>query len=100
APTAIVWAAHLGGLDLAGTWLAFLAHPWAPWIATALAVGELVYDKLPSTPSRKMPAPFGTRIVVGGLCGAALGMAAGFGPGGSVALAGAVVVGAVVGTLA
>jgi uncharacterized membrane protein len=37
-----------------------------------LAVGELINDKLPKTPSRKAPVPFIARIVVGALCGAAL----------------------------
>jgi uncharacterized membrane protein len=38
-----------------------------------LAVGELINDKLPKTPSRKAPVPFAARVVMGALCGAALG---------------------------
>lgn len=76
-PLAVVsWAAHLGLLHLQGTWLAFLAHPVTAWIVTALALIELVTDKLPTTPSRKVPIQFGTRIAIGALCGAALGLAA------------------------
>lgn len=95
APAAVAWAAYLGGLDLSGTWLAFLGNVWARWILTALALVELVTDQLPSTPSRTVPVQFGTRIVTGALSGAAIGAAGGSWVGGL--LAGAV--GAVLGTL-
>jgi uncharacterized membrane protein len=72
APAAISWAARLGQLSLSATWLAFLGYAWTPWILTLLAAGELVTDQLPSTPSRKVPVQFGTRILMGGVCGAAL----------------------------
>ena len=36
-----------------------------PWILTVLAVGELVTDQLPTTPSRKVPVQFGTRLLTG-----------------------------------
>lgn len=77
APAAVSWAAHLGALHLAGTWLAFLGDAYTPWILTALALGELVTDQLPKTPSRKVPVQFGARILSGALCGAAVGTAAG-----------------------
>ncbi|HEY6645010.1 hypothetical protein [Povalibacter sp.] len=95
APAAIAWAAHLGVLDLTGSWLNFFAHAWTPWIFTVLALGELVTDQLPSTPSRTVPVQFGTRLLSGGICGAAIGFA-----GGSL-WAGAVagVIGAAIGTL-
>jgi uncharacterized membrane protein len=95
APAAVSWAASLGWLDLAGTWLAFLAYRWTPWILTALALGELVNDKLPSTPSRTVPPQFGARILTGGLSGAAIGAASGAMIAGLVAG----VVGAILGTL-
>jgi uncharacterized membrane protein len=95
APAAISWAAYLGWLDLSGTWLAFLGYAWTPWIVTAMAVGELITDQLPKTPSRTVPVQFGTRIVVGAICGAALGVAGGSWLGGLVAG----VAGAVIGTL-
>jgi uncharacterized membrane protein len=95
APAAVSWAAYLGWLPLGGTPLAFLGHVAAPYILTALAIGELITDQLPKTPSRKVPVPFGTRILTGGLSGAALGA-----PGGML-VAGLVTgaVGAAVGTL-
>jgi uncharacterized membrane protein len=95
APAAISWAAHLGVLNLSGSWLSFLAHAWTPWIFTVLALAELVTDQLPTTPSRTVPIQFGTRILSGAICGAAIGF-----PGGSLGI-GAVlgIVGAIVGTL-
>jgi uncharacterized membrane protein len=72
APAAVSWAAFFGFLNLEGTWLAFLGYRFTPWILTVLAIGELVADQLPTTPSRKRLAPFATRIIVGGLCGGAI----------------------------
>lgn len=96
APAAISWAAHLGWLHLGDSWLAFLGYAFTPWIFTALAIVELITDQLPSTPSRKVPVQFGTRIVMGALCGAAVGISGGWALGGAVAG----VIGAVIGTLA
>jgi uncharacterized membrane protein len=93
---AISWAAHLGWLPVQGTWLSFLGASITTYVATALAVGELVTDKLPTTPSRKIPMQFGARILTGALCGAAIAT-----PGGTMLLGlflGAV--GAVIGTFA
>jgi len=72
APAVVSWAARLGWLPLENTWLAFLGFAYMPYILTVLALGELVADKLPKTPSRKAPGPFLFRIVSGALCGAAL----------------------------
>ncbi|CAH0339306.1 DUF4126 family protein [Rhizobium sp. CECT 9324] len=94
APAAIAWAASLGWLDLSQTPLAFLGYRWAPWILSVLAIGELITDQLPSTPSRKVPVQFVTRIVTGGLSGAAIGATSGSLVLGLVAG----VVGAVIGT--
>jgi uncharacterized membrane protein len=91
---AVSWAAHLGWLAVQGTWLSFLGASITPYVATALALGELVTDKLPMTPSRKIPMQFGARILTGALCGAAIAT-----PGGAMWLGlflGAV--GAVIGT--
>ncbi len=95
APAAIAWAARLGRLDLHASWLAFLGYRWTPWIFSLAALGELVNDKLPATPSRKVPPQFGARVVSGALCGGAVGVAAGS------CLIGAVLgaIGAVLGTL-
>ena len=75
APAAVSWAAHLGLIDLADTWLAVLGYAYTPWILSALALAELVVDQLPSTPSRKVPVQFLARILSGALSGAAIGMA-------------------------
>src|ERR687894_1922363 len=73
APVAVMsWAAHAGWLPLQGTWLAFLGANITAYVASALALGELVTDKLPKTPSRKVPVQFTARIFSGALCGAAL----------------------------
>ena len=69
---AVSWAAYLGWLPVADTWLAFLGYTATPWILTLLAIGELVNDKLPKTPSRKAAVPFGARIFSGALAGAAV----------------------------
>jgi len=95
APAAVSWAAQLGWLHIENTWLAFLGFRFTPYIFTALALGELIADKLPKTPSRKAPGPFAGRILMGALSGAALGASSGTLLGGLVAGA----VGAVVGTL-
>jgi uncharacterized membrane protein len=73
APAAVAWAGWLGWMDLAPTWAAFLGSGWAVLILSLLAIGELVTDQLPTTPSRKVPVQFGTRLVTGGFSGAALG---------------------------
>src|SRR5687768_1541634 len=94
-PAAVSWAARLGWLRLENSPLAFLGFAATPYILTALAIGELINDKLPKTPSRKTLVPFAARIVTGALSGAALGA-----PGGALLgglLAGAL--GALAGTL-
>ena len=94
APALVSWAAHLGWLDLNGTWLAFFGNAWARWILTFLALTELITDQLPSTPSRTVLVQFGTRIVTGALSGAAIGAGSGTMLGGL--LAG--IIGAIIGT--
>jgi uncharacterized membrane protein len=71
-PAAVSWAARLKWLNLGQTSLAFLGYAATPYIFSVLALGELVADKLPKTPSRKKPGPFAGRIILGGLSGAAL----------------------------
>lgn len=77
APTAVAWAASSGRLGLDGSLLAFLGYRFTPWVLSLLAAGELVTDQLPSTPSRKVPVQFGTRLLTGGVAGAAIGIASG-----------------------
>jgi len=72
APAAVAWAAHLGWLKLNNTPLSFIGSTAAVAIFTLLAVGELVADKLPSTPSRTAPPGLIAQIVLGGLSGASV----------------------------
>jgi uncharacterized membrane protein len=96
AAAAIGWAAYFGWVDLGGSWLAFLSSIWAAIVLTVLAIGELVSDQLPSTPSRTVPPQFGGRIFIGAVAGAAFGIPSHI----WIVSALAGVVGAVVGTLA
>jgi uncharacterized membrane protein len=98
APAAVSWAAHLGWLSLGGTWLAFMGSIWALGIFTILAVVEFVTDHLPTTPSRTVPPQFGARIVMGALCGGAIGATGGGVEPLAIGLV-AGIVGAVIGTL-
>ncbi len=93
---AISWAATTQQLPLQGTWLSFLGSRFAPYITSLLALGEMINDKLPKTPSRLVPPQFGARLVMGALTGTAIGLAHG------QLLIGilAGIVGALVGTLA
>jgi uncharacterized membrane protein len=95
APTLVSWAAWLGWVDVKSTWASWLGHPVTVAILTVLAVGELVVDKLPNTPSRTAPAGFAPRIVTGGFSGAVLCIGSGLVVWGAVLG----VVGAVLGTL-
>ncbi|WP_200912527.1 DUF4126 family protein [Sphingomonas sp. Leaf242] len=92
---AVAWAAKLGIIDLDGSGLAILGWRFTAPVMTLLAIGELITDQLPSTPSRKAPVQFGARLVTGGVAGAALGTATG------AVVIGAIlgVIGAVIGTL-
>jgi uncharacterized membrane protein len=72
APAAVSWAARLQWLDLDRTPLSLMGSTVAVSVFTLVALGELVADKLPSTPARTaLPGLIG-RIVFGGLCGACL----------------------------
>jgi uncharacterized membrane protein len=65
-------ATRMGWLPLQGTPLAFMAYAVTPWLLVLAALGELVNDKLPKTPSRMIPMQFGTRLVTGAWAGATL----------------------------
>lgn len=75
APAAVSWAAWLGWIDLSQSVLAFMGYGWTPWIFSLLAIAEIVNDKLPNTPSRKVPPQFAARALMGALAGASLGAA-------------------------
>jgi uncharacterized membrane protein len=95
APASVGWAARFQWLHLSGTPFGFLGTLAAPLVLTFLAIGELIVDKLPNTPSRKAPRGFVARIVSGAFCGTAIGLS----DGGAFAGLFAGGIGAVVGTL-
>lgn len=79
APAVVAWAARFGWMNLNGSSLSFMGSLWAVIIFTALALFELVADKLPSTPSRTAPVGLSARFITGALscaCVAAAGGAA------------------------
>ena len=70
APALVAWAANRHWLNLDNSPLAFMGSTAAVAVLTVLALGELVADKLPSTPNRTgLPGLIG-RGVLGGLSGA------------------------------
>jgi uncharacterized membrane protein len=72
APAVTAWAAHRQWLNLHNSPLSFMGSATAVVVFTLLALGELVADQLPSTPSRTDPPGLIARIVFGGLSGAAV----------------------------
>ena len=74
APAVVSWGAHTRWISLAGTPLAFLGSAITFGILALLALAEIGNDKRPTTPSRKIPPQFITRIVTGSFSGAALGL--------------------------
>jgi uncharacterized membrane protein len=88
-PIAVVcWLGLLHRLPLTG-WDSFAGSKVAAGLFSLGAVGELISDKLPKTPSRLKQPGFSIRIVTGGLCGAILATA------GSFSLIGGVLLGAI-----
>jgi uncharacterized membrane protein len=75
APTIVSWFARNGVLAIGNSPLAFMGYQFTPVILTVFAIGELIVDKLPKTPSRKAPTGFIARIVTGSLSGATIGAA-------------------------
>ena len=72
APAVVAWAANRHWLNLHNSPFAFMGSTAAVAIFTVLALGELVVDKLPSTPNRTKLLGLIGRSVTGGLCGAAV----------------------------
>lgn len=95
APAVMAWAAALHWINLNGTWAEWLGHPITVAVLSLLAVGELVNDKRPKTPSRTAASLFIARIVLGAFAGAVVGTAWGY----TWTALGAGAVGAVLGTL-
>ncbi len=71
-PALVCWAAHLGWINLEGSRLVFMESTVATYGFSALALGELVADKLPFIPNRTSPGPLFGRVVLGALSGATL----------------------------
>ena len=72
-PAAVLaWAAQWSWPQLGQTGFAFMSAPITAYILTLGACVELVFDKLPITPSRLTAVPLGARVVLGGLCAATL----------------------------
>jgi uncharacterized membrane protein len=70
APAAVCWAAQIGWIDLRQSPLSFMGSAITADIFGLLAIGELIMDKLPFTPSRLKPGPLIGRLLLGGLAGA------------------------------
>jgi len=70
---AVAWGARLNDWPLVGTHLAWMGNAITPWVFSVLALGEIINDKLPATPSRKIPPQFIARVVSGALSGAVIG---------------------------
>jgi uncharacterized membrane protein len=77
APAVVAWGAHISWLNLHGSPLAFMGSTTAVAVFSAVAIGELIADKLPMTPNRTAPVGLLARVVTGGLCGACLCAASG-----------------------
>jgi uncharacterized membrane protein len=92
-PALVCWAAHLGWINLEGSRLVFMESPLATYGFSALALGELVADKLPFIPNRTSPGPLFGRVVLGALSGATLCAATG------CSLAGGAILGGVGGAI-
>jgi uncharacterized membrane protein len=97
APAIVAWAAHLGWLQLTGSYFAFMGSKWAVALFTIAALGEFVGDQLPKTPARTTTGPLAARIVMGALTGSCLAVS-----GGASLMAGALLgaIGAVIGAFA
>jgi uncharacterized membrane protein len=80
-PVAVLsWAVQMRP-ELQGTFLSFMGNSITAYALTALALVELVTDKLPFTPSRLTAVPLTARIVLGALCGATVATVGGAGLG-------------------
>jgi len=77
APAMVCWGANFGWLSLTHSPLSFLTSKISLIVFTLLAIGELIGDKLPQTPSRLTAFPLIARVVFGALAGAALVITAG-----------------------
>src|SRR5256885_2940287 len=77
APAVVAWAAQWNWINLQNSSISFLGSLRAAFILTALALAELIADKLPFTPARTKPGGLLVRAMTGAFCGAALCVTAG-----------------------
>jgi uncharacterized membrane protein len=96
APATVAWAVYLDWLKLARP-LSLIGSIPSVLILTVLAGVELVFDKLPKTPSRTSAPGLIARILTGGVTGACISMSGGQG---ALLGAGFGAVGGVVGSFA
>lgn len=75
-PAAVAWAVHLGWLRLMRP-LALIGSIPGVVILSVLAIGEIIFDKLPNTPNRTAALGLIGRIVTGGLTGACVSIGGG-----------------------
>ena len=75
-PAAVAWAVHLGWIKLARP-LSLIGSLPAVIILSLLAITELIFDKLPNTPSRTAPPGLIARIVTGAFTGACVALGGG-----------------------
>jgi uncharacterized membrane protein len=71
-PAIIATAARARHLKVDGTALAWFGSPKAAPIVSALAIGEMIADKLPFMPDRTRPGSLAGRAITGALCGYAV----------------------------
>jgi uncharacterized membrane protein len=64
--------AHNPPRGIAHTPLRVMAYPKTAAVLKALALGEMVADKLPMIPARISPAPLAARATSGAICGASV----------------------------
>jgi uncharacterized membrane protein len=74
-PAVVAWATNRRWLALDNSLLALMGSTAAVAVFTLLAIGELVVDKRPSTPSRTRAPGLIARSVLGGLSGACVAVA-------------------------
>jgi len=69
-PIAVLcWFAYTERLPVQDTWASWTGILVTAIVFTFFAIGELIGDKLPKTPSRLSPFPLVARMVFGGLVG-------------------------------
>jgi uncharacterized membrane protein len=71
-PALVSEAAREHRIDLSHTPLQWLGSRHTSTVAAVLAAGELIADKLPSTPSRTIPPSLMVRTISGAVCGYAV----------------------------